>query len=68
MEATIETCRQITTIIDGCSVSLNFPVAADNQALERAKDILVSSYFDLHCGNEPRKEGWTHGIAGNYSI
>jgi len=68
MEATIESTKQITTIIDGCPVSLNFPIAADNQALKRVKDILVSSFFDLYCGKEPRKEGRTHGISSNYNI
>ena len=57
MEAVIETSKQITTIIDGCTVSLNFSATTDNQALERAKEILVASYFDLHSGKEPRKEG-----------
>ena len=52
-----EARNQVTTVIDGCMVSLNFPTNADNQALERAKEILVSSYFDNHCGKEPRKEG-----------
>ena len=57
MEANVESSKQITTIIDGCTVSLNFLANADTQAIERAKEILVSSYFDNHCGKEPRKEG-----------
>jgi predicted deacylase len=64
----VETRKRISTVVYGCSVNMNFPITADNQALERAKDILISSYFDLHCGKEPRKEGRTHGISSNYNI